>query len=77
MKDKYAKVIENGPRISITTDKYTDSNNEKYLTVTVHQNVKIYDSLRMVKKFGSQTSEILQDLTEKNERSLGLTEIIL
>ena len=72
LKDKFAKLIENGQRMSITIDEYTSSNNNRHLTVTVHYNVEDYDNLGMVRMFGSQTSETLKDLTEKKLNEFGL-----
>ena len=77
LKDKLAKMIENGQRMSIITDEYTGTNNKRYLTVTLHYNAKDYDNFGMVRVFGSQTSETLKGLVEKNLRSLGLTGLIL
>ena len=77
LKDKLAKMIENGQRMSIITDEYTGTNNKRYWTVTLHYNAKDYDNLGMVRVFGSQTSETLKGLVEKNLRSLGLTGLIL
>ena len=80
LKDKFAKLIENEQRMSITTDKNTGFNIKRYLTATVRYNVEDYDNLNlgMVRVFGSQT-ETLKDLTKKkiiNEFGLDWNHIV-
>ena len=65
LKDKLAKMIENGQRMSITTDEYTGTNNKRYLTETLHYNAKDYDNSGMVRVFGSQTSKTFEGFSRK------------
>ena len=72
LKEKLAGLIEEGQRMSLTTDEYTATNNKRYLTITLHYTAEDYDNLGMVRVFGSQTSKTLKDLIEKKLHEFGI-----
>ena len=73
IKEKLKLKLAENNRISLTTDEYTGKNNKRFMNINVHYNDGDFDSLGMVRVWGSQKSETLLKLIEIRLKEFDLT----